>query len=192
MLVPADLQDEALQARDVRHGGAGRACGGDIGGDEDPLRRFAQGAAQHIVKADGGYEVILNLPLVEKGSVDSSKKGRSFFLVRVAAWGGTSCCRTRWRGCVSWACKERVRDLIENDEAPTFNGSNRPLNEKLGPSPAGVRGLCVGAHQHHHRQNGQNHQHSQHGRSPKLRLEQPRLDIHYTLLSGDPFFESSS
>ena len=43
--------------------------------EEDPLRVFFRGAAHEILKSDGGYEVVLNLPLVEKKSVDLSKKG---------------------------------------------------------------------------------------------------------------------
>jgi arsenite/tail-anchored protein-transporting ATPase len=47
----------------------------DIFDDEDPLRVFFRGAAHEIVKSNGGYEVVLNLPLVEKKSVDLSKRG---------------------------------------------------------------------------------------------------------------------
>ena len=47
----------------------------DVFADEDPLKVFFRGAAHDIVKSDGGYEVVLNLPLVEKKSVDLSKKG---------------------------------------------------------------------------------------------------------------------
>ncbi len=47
----------------------------DVFEDEDPLKVFFRGAAHEIVKSDGGYEVVLNLPLVEKKSVDLSKKG---------------------------------------------------------------------------------------------------------------------
>ena len=57
----------------------------EIFGDEDPLRRFSRGSAHDIVKADGGYEVVLNLPLVEKGSVDLSKKGAELS-VRVSGY----------------------------------------------------------------------------------------------------------
>ena len=51
------------------------ALAAEIFGGEDPLRRFSRGSAHDIVKTDGGYEVVLNLPLLEKGSVDLSKKG---------------------------------------------------------------------------------------------------------------------
>jgi arsenite/tail-anchored protein-transporting ATPase len=47
----------------------------DVFDDEDPLRVLFRGAAHEIVKSDGGYEVVLNLPLVEKKSVDLSKRG---------------------------------------------------------------------------------------------------------------------
>ncbi len=59
--------------------------GEDVFGDEDALRIFFQGTTHEIVKCDGGYEVVLNLPLVEKGSVDLSKKGAEL-LVRVGAY----------------------------------------------------------------------------------------------------------
>ena len=61
------------------------ALAGEIFGDEDPLRRFSSGSAHDIVKADGGYEVVLNLPLVEKGSIELSKKGAEL-LVRVGGY----------------------------------------------------------------------------------------------------------
>jgi arsenite-transporting ATPase len=57
----------------------------EIFGGEDPLRRFSRGSAHDIVKSNGGYEVVLNLPLVEKGSVDLSKKGAEL-LVRVGGY----------------------------------------------------------------------------------------------------------
>lgn len=62
-----------------------RALAEEIFGDEDPLRRFSLGSTHDIVKSDGGYEVILNLPLVEKGSLDLSKKGAEL-LVRVGGY----------------------------------------------------------------------------------------------------------
>ena len=61
------------------------ALAGEIFGDEDPLRRFSSGSAHDIVKADGGYEVVLNLPLVEKGNIELSKKGAEL-LVRVGGY----------------------------------------------------------------------------------------------------------
>ena len=53
--------------------------------DEDPLRVFFRGAAHDIVKSDGGYEVVLNLPLVDKKSVDLSKKGTDL-LIRIGGY----------------------------------------------------------------------------------------------------------
>lgn len=58
----------------------------DVFGEEEPLRVFFRGAAHEIVKSPGdGYEVILNLPLVEKERVDLSKKGVEL-LVRVGGY----------------------------------------------------------------------------------------------------------
>ena len=57
----------------------------DVFDDEDPLRVFFQGAAHDIVKSNGGYEVVLNLPLVDKKSVDLSKKGTEL-LVRIGGY----------------------------------------------------------------------------------------------------------
>ena len=57
----------------------------EIFGDKDPLGRFYHKSAHDIAKVDGGYEVILNLPLVEKGNVDLSKKGAEL-LVRVGGY----------------------------------------------------------------------------------------------------------
>ena len=57
----------------------------EIFGEEDPLRVFFRGAAHEIVASNGGYEVVFNLPLVEKGSVDLSKKG-SELLVQVGGY----------------------------------------------------------------------------------------------------------
>ena len=62
-----------------------RALAQEIFGDDDPLRRFSLGAGHDIVKTGDGYEVVLNLPLVEKGSVDLSKKGAEL-LVRVGGY----------------------------------------------------------------------------------------------------------
>ncbi len=58
------------------------ALAGDVFGDRNPLSLFFRGATHEIVKSNGGYEVIFNLPLVEKKSVDLSKKGAEL-LVRV-------------------------------------------------------------------------------------------------------------
>ncbi len=57
----------------------------DVFDDEDPLRVFFRGAAHDIVKSNGGYEVILNLPLVDKKSVDLSKKGTEL-LIRIGGY----------------------------------------------------------------------------------------------------------
>ena len=57
----------------------------DVFDDEDPLRVFFQGAAHDIVKSKGGYEVVLNVPLVDKKSVDLSKKGTEL-LVRIGSY----------------------------------------------------------------------------------------------------------
>ncbi len=51
------------------------ALGESVFDDEDPLRLFFRGASHEILRKNGGYEVVLNLPLVEKRSVDLSKKG---------------------------------------------------------------------------------------------------------------------
>jgi arsenite/tail-anchored protein-transporting ATPase len=57
----------------------------EVFGEEDPLRVFFRGAAHEIVESNGGYEVVFNLPLVEKGSVDLSKKGAEL-LVRIGGY----------------------------------------------------------------------------------------------------------
>jgi arsenite-transporting ATPase len=54
-------------------------------GDEDPLSVFFRGATHEIVKSNGGYEVVFNLPLADKKSVDLSKKGAEL-LVRVGGY----------------------------------------------------------------------------------------------------------
>jgi arsenite-transporting ATPase len=46
----------------------------------DPLAMLFLGATHEIVKNDGGYDVILNLPLAEKGSVDLWKRGPELFM----------------------------------------------------------------------------------------------------------------
>jgi arsenite/tail-anchored protein-transporting ATPase len=53
--------------------------------DMDPLAMLFRGATHEIVKNGGGYDVILNLPLAEKRSVDLSKRGAEL-LVRVAGY----------------------------------------------------------------------------------------------------------
>jgi arsenite/tail-anchored protein-transporting ATPase len=57
----------------------------DVFDDEDPLQVFFRGAAHDIVKSNGGYEVVLNLPLVDKRSVDLSKKGTEL-LIRLGGY----------------------------------------------------------------------------------------------------------
>ncbi len=57
----------------------------EIFGEEDPLRVFFRGAVHEIIESNGGYEVVFNLPLVEKGSVDLSKKGAEL-LVRIGGY----------------------------------------------------------------------------------------------------------
>jgi arsenite-transporting ATPase len=57
----------------------------DVFEDEDPLRVFFRGAAHEIVKSNGGYEVVLNLPLVEKKSVNLSKRGTEL-LIRIGGY----------------------------------------------------------------------------------------------------------
>ncbi|MDQ4083974.1 MAG: hypothetical protein M3117_06215, partial [Actinomycetota bacterium] len=57
----------------------------DVFDEEEPLSSFFQGTAHEIVKSNGGYEVVLNLPLAEKESVDLSKRGVEL-LVRVGGY----------------------------------------------------------------------------------------------------------
>jgi arsenite-transporting ATPase len=57
----------------------------EVFGEEEPLKVFFQGAAHKIVESNGGYEVVFNLPLIEKGSVDLSKKGAEL-LVRIGGY----------------------------------------------------------------------------------------------------------
>jgi len=51
------------------------ALGEQVFDDDDPLRVFFRGSSHEIIRSNGGYEVVLNLPLVEKKQVDLSKKG---------------------------------------------------------------------------------------------------------------------
>lgn len=57
----------------------------DVFEDTEPLDIMFRGATHDISKRDGGYEVILYLPLAEKESVDLSKRG-SELLVRVGGY----------------------------------------------------------------------------------------------------------
>jgi len=62
------------------------ALADDVFGDVEPLGMLFRGAAHEIVKnGDGGYEVVFNLPLARKESVDLSKKGAELF-VRVGSY----------------------------------------------------------------------------------------------------------
>jgi arsenite/tail-anchored protein-transporting ATPase len=57
----------------------------EVFGEEEPLRVFFRGEAHEIVASNGGYEVVFNLPLLEKGNVDLSKKGAEL-LVQVGGY----------------------------------------------------------------------------------------------------------
>ena len=46
----------------------------------DPLEMLFHGATHDILKNDGGYDVVLNLPLAEKENVDLSKRGAELFV----------------------------------------------------------------------------------------------------------------
>ena len=57
----------------------------DVFDEEEPLSSFFQGTAHEIAKSNDGYDVVLNLPLAEKESVDLSKRGAEL-LVRVGGY----------------------------------------------------------------------------------------------------------
>jgi arsenite/tail-anchored protein-transporting ATPase len=57
----------------------------DVFDGMDPLALLFRGATHEIVRNGGGYDVMLNLPLVEKKSVDLSKRGAELF-VRVGGY----------------------------------------------------------------------------------------------------------
>ncbi len=61
------------------------ALGEDVFGETDPLGVLFKGAAHDIVKNGAGYEVIFNLPLVDKKNVDLSKRGAEL-LVQVGTY----------------------------------------------------------------------------------------------------------
>ena len=61
------------------------ALGEDAFGDTDALAVFFRGATHEIQKNGEGYDVVLNLPLAEKKSVDLSKRGAELF-VRVGGY----------------------------------------------------------------------------------------------------------
>ena len=82
---PVPIFKARLFDRDMYGLEALAALGEDVFDDEDPLRVFFQGAAHDIVKSNGGYEVVLNLPLVDKKSVDLSKKGTEL-LIRIGGY----------------------------------------------------------------------------------------------------------
>ncbi len=52
----------------------------DVFEEREPLEVLFRGATHEILKSDGGYEVIFNLPLVDKRSVDLSKSGAELFV----------------------------------------------------------------------------------------------------------------
>ncbi|HJQ29159.1 MAG TPA: TRC40/GET3/ArsA family transport-energizing ATPase [Rubrobacter sp.] len=59
-----------------------QALAEDVFEDAEPLEVLFRGATHDIVRNSGGYDVVFNLPLVEKRSVDLSKKGAEL-LVKV-------------------------------------------------------------------------------------------------------------
>ena len=61
------------------------ALADDIFDGTDPLPVLFDGAAHDVVKRDGGYEVVFNLPLAEKNEVDLSKRGAELY-VRVGSY----------------------------------------------------------------------------------------------------------
>ncbi len=61
------------------------ALGEDVFGETEPLDVLLRGAAHDIVKNGKGYEVVFNLPLVDKRSVDLSKRGAEL-LVQVGTY----------------------------------------------------------------------------------------------------------
>jgi arsenite/tail-anchored protein-transporting ATPase len=61
------------------------ALADDVFDEVDPLAMLFRGATHEIVKNSSGYDVVLNLPLAEKKSVDLSKRGAEL-LVRVGSY----------------------------------------------------------------------------------------------------------
>jgi arsenite-transporting ATPase len=61
------------------------ALADDVFDGINPLALLFRGATHEIVRNGGGYDVILNLPLAEKKSVDLSKRGAELF-VRVGGY----------------------------------------------------------------------------------------------------------
>ena len=61
------------------------ALGEDVFGETEPLDVLFKGAAHDIVKNGNGYEVVFNLPLVDKRNVDLSKRGAEL-LVQVGSY----------------------------------------------------------------------------------------------------------
>jgi arsenite-transporting ATPase len=62
-----------------------KALSDDVFDEADPLGMLFRGTTHKIVKNGSGYDVILNLPLAEKKSVDLSKRGAEL-LVRVGGY----------------------------------------------------------------------------------------------------------
>jgi arsenite/tail-anchored protein-transporting ATPase len=52
----------------------------DVFDGVEPLEMLFHGATHDILKNDGGYDVVLNLPLAEKENVDLSKRGAELFV----------------------------------------------------------------------------------------------------------------
>jgi arsenite/tail-anchored protein-transporting ATPase len=82
---PIPIFEARLFDREMYGREALEALAEDVFGNEDPLQMFFRGATHEIVKSNGGYEVVFNLPLAEKESVDLSKKGAEL-LVRVGGY----------------------------------------------------------------------------------------------------------
>ncbi|HEX2097877.1 MAG TPA: TRC40/GET3/ArsA family transport-energizing ATPase [Rubrobacteraceae bacterium] len=82
---PIPIFKARLFDREMYGLGALGALGEDVFEGEDPLSLFFRGAAHEIVKRNGGYEVVLNLPLAEREKVDLSKKGAEL-LIRVGTY----------------------------------------------------------------------------------------------------------
>jgi arsenite/tail-anchored protein-transporting ATPase len=79
-ILKARLFDREMYGLEALH-----ALSDDVFDGVDPLGMLFRGATHEIVKNGGGYDVILNLPLAEKKSVDLSKRGAEL-LVRVGGY----------------------------------------------------------------------------------------------------------
>jgi arsenite-transporting ATPase len=82
---PVPIFEARLFDREMYGLEALEALAENVFGNEDPLQMFFRGATHEIVKSNGGYEVVFNLPLAEKESVNLSKKGAEL-LVRVGGY----------------------------------------------------------------------------------------------------------